>query len=76
MFTTETRHLRSVAFVVQHAKHTEWTSFNSLTPPAGKVEFMSLHLSGVVSFYSASGYGLKVCVLAVTALILLIFWQS
>lgn len=53
LFTTETRHLRSIAFVVQHAKHTEWTSFNSLTPPAGKVEFMSLHLSGVVSFYSS-----------------------
>lgn len=67
LFTRETRHLRSVGFVVQHAKHTEWMSFNSLTPPAGKVEFISLHLSGVVSFYSSTGYGFKVCVLAVSA---------
>lgn len=76
LFTRKTRHLRSAAFVVQHAKHTEWTSFNSPTPPAGKVEFMSLHLSGVVSFYSASSYGFKVCVVAVTALILLLVGWS
>lgn len=72
LFARETRHPRSVAFVLQHAKHTEWMSFNSLTPPAEKVEFMPLHLSGVVSFYSSSGYGFKVCILAVTALILLL----
>lgn len=68
LLTRKARPLRSTAFVVQHAKHTKWTSFNSLTPPIGKVEFMSLHLSGMVSFYSASGYGFKVCVLAVAAL--------
>lgn len=67
LFTRETRHLRSVAFVLRHAKHTERTSFNSLIPPAGKAEFMPPHLSGVVSFYSSSGYGFKVCVSAVIA---------
>lgn len=30
------------------------------------MEFMSLHLSGVVSFYGSSGYGFKVCVFAVS----------
>lgn len=54
LFTRKTRHLRSAAFMVQHAKHTKWTSFNSLGPPAGKVEFMSPHLSGVLSFYSCT----------------------
>lgn len=60
LFIRKARHFCSVAFVVQHAKHTEWTSLNSPTPTAGKVEFMSPHLSGVVSFYGASGYGFKV----------------
>lgn len=60
LFIRKARHFCSDAFVVQHAKHTEWMSFNSPTPAAGKVEFMSLHLSGVVSFYSTSGYGSKV----------------
>lgn len=72
LFTRKTRHLRSVAFVDQHAKHTKWTSFNSLTRPTGKVEFMSLRLSGVDSFYGSSGYGFKDSVLAVTALKLLL----
>lgn len=76
LFTRKTRHLRSIAFVVQHAKRTEWTSFNSRSPPAGKVEFMPLHLSGVVGFYGSSGYGFKVCVFAATGLIaLLVSWS-
>lgn len=76
LFTTETRHLRSGAFVVQHAKHTVWTSLNSLTRPAGgkkEGEFMPVHLSGLVCFYSSTGCVLKVCVFAFTALMILLF---
>lgn len=72
VYQKKTRHILFVAFMVQHAKHTLNGCLSMHCILLQGVWNLCLHLSGVVSLYSSSSYGFKVCVLDFTTLILLL----